>query len=74
MENRYTLTENMLNFHSFLDQAKAHGSFHWGEMTGGLDLDSLFAFEKKRERKRERESIVLPESPRTLGGPMGRGA
>ena len=30
--------------------------------------------ERKRERERERESIVLPESPRTLGGPMGRGA
>ena len=26
------------------------------------------------ERETERERIVLPESPRTLGGPMGRGA
>ena len=30
--------------------------------------------ERERERERKRESVALPESPGTLGGPMGRGA
>ena len=51
-----------------------------GENAGGGRSDALTlnleqAREKReRERERERERIVLPESPRTMGGPMGRGA
>ena len=32
------------------------------------------AIQSGKERERERESTALPESPRTMGGPMGWGA
>ena len=42
-------------------------------------FDCTVVGEREREREREREECVvvrtvLPESPRTMGGPMGRGA